>query len=152
MRGLLARALVPLLAVGLLTGCGGVVVIGTPTPGKNLPSVVPSSSFPITGASNEPIDLFARNALTDLNTFWSTAYPTYFGGRYRPLSGGYFSVDSKNPDQSAYPSTGIGCARAPASPDSVAGNAFYDPGCDSIAYDRSLLEELSGDYGRFLVA
>jgi predicted metalloprotease len=33
----------------------------------------------------------------------------------------------------------------------VAGNAFYDPACDLIAYDRALLEELSSDYGRFLV-
>jgi predicted metalloprotease len=33
----------------------------------------------------------------------------------------------------------------------VAGNAFYDPACDLIAYDRALLEELAGEYGRFLV-
>jgi hypothetical protein len=32
----------------------------------------------------------------------------------------------------------------------VAGNAYYDPSCDLIAYDRALLEELSTDYGRFL--
>ena len=31
------------------------------------------------------------------------------------------------------------------------GNAYYDPGCDLIAYDRALLDELSTDYGRFLV-
>jgi predicted metalloprotease len=152
MRQLLRRTLLPLLAVGFLTGCGGIVVIGTPAPGSDLPSAVPASGFSITGVSDEPIDQFARNALVDLNSFWADAYPRYFGDPYRPLSGGYFSVDSQNPDPSAYPATGIGCARAPASPDSVAGNAFYDPGCDSIAYDRSLLEELAGDYGRFLVA
>ena len=33
----------------------------------------------------------------------------------------------------------------------MAGNAYYDPACDLIAYDRALLEELAADYGRFLV-
>ncbi len=86
-----------------------------------------------------------------LDAFWSQAYPEFFGEEYAPLEGGYFSVDSQSVERSAYPETGIGCEGSPTSPDSVAGNAFYDPACDLIAYDRALLEELAGEYGRFLV-
>jgi len=147
------RFLLPLLLTALLVaGCAAVPVIGVGSPGRGEPTDVPSADFPITGVSAAPIDQFARNALTDLNGFWKQAYPTYFHGRFRPLSGGYFSVDSGHVERGAYPSTGIGCSKSPTSPDSVEGNAFYDPTCDSIAYDRALLQELSKDYGRFLVA
>jgi predicted metalloprotease len=112
---------------------------------------VPAGDFPITGVSDRSIDSFARNALTDLTTFWSQAYPEHFGSEYTPLEGGYFSVDSDALDERAYPETGIGCAGSPTPPETVADNAFYDPVCDSIAYDRALLDELADDYGRFLV-
>jgi predicted metalloprotease len=112
---------------------------------------VTAHEFPITGVSDTPIDQFARNALADLNTFWTDAYPEFYGEEFTPLERGYFSVDSKDVDESAYPATGIGCEGSPASPDSVAGNAYYDPECDLVAYDRSLLQELTDDYGRFLV-
>ncbi|MGZ4548955.1 MAG: neutral zinc metallopeptidase [Blastococcus sp.] len=152
MKVLLRRAL-PLAVTCLLLGaCANTAVVGVASPGPGEPVDVSAQAFPITGVSSTPIDQFARNALTDLNTFWARAYPEFFHGAFTPLAGGYFSVDSKHPDRAAYPATGIGCTRSPASPDSVAGNAFYDPGCDSIAYDRSLLQELSTDYGRFLVA
>jgi predicted metalloprotease len=111
---------------------------------------VTAAAFPITGASGGEVDKLARNALADLNTFWSQAYPDFFGGAFTPLQNGYFSVDSNNIDESAYPATGIGCATSPAKPAEVAGNAYYDPSCDLIVYDRALLKELSTDYGRFL--
>jgi predicted metalloprotease len=139
------------LAATLLTGCSTTVVAGVASPGPGEPVDVPADAFPITGVSDEPIDQFARNALTDLNTFWSRAYPEYFGEDFTPLEGGYFSVDSEALDESTFPETGIGCAGSPTPPDSVAENAFYDPVCDLIAYDRALLEELSTDHGRFLV-
>jgi predicted metalloprotease len=144
------RALPVAFAALLLTGCSTTVVTGVASPGPGATVDVPADAFPITGAGDEPIDQFARNALSDLETFWSEAYPEYFGEDYTPLEGGYFSVDSEALDESAYPETGIGCARSPTTPDSVADNAFYDPACDLIAYDRSLLEELATDHGRFL--
>jgi len=151
MTPILRRAL-PALVTGLsLAGCSTHPVVGQASPGPGEPVDVAAADFPITGVSDEPIDRFARNALADLNTFWASAYPEFFGADFTPLENGYFSVDSEAVDEKAYPGTGIGCEGSPAAPDSVAGNAFYDPACDLIAYDRALLEELATDYGRFLV-
>lgn len=151
MRHLRFRAVTLALAATLLTGCSTTVVAGIASPAPGGAVDVEADAFPITGVSDERIDQFARNALTDLDAFWSRAYPEYFGGEYTPLEGGYFSVDSDALDESGYPETGIGCEGSPTALDAVADNAFYDPACDLIAYDRALLEELSADYGRFLV-
>jgi predicted metalloprotease len=151
MRRLRSRAVPLALVATLLTGCSTTVVAGIASPAPGGAVDVEAGAFPITGVSDERIDQFARNALSDLNRFWSRAYPEYFGGDYTPLEGGYFSVDSDAPDESSYPETGIGCVGSPTALDAVADNAFYDPVCDLIAYDRALLEELSTDYGRFLV-
>ena len=146
------RRAVPAALVGLLlAGCSTAVVTGQASPGPGAPVDVPVEEFPITGATDEPIDQFARNALADVQSFWTEGYPEFYGEDYTPLEGGYFSVDSEAVDESAYPENGIGCEGSPTSPEEVAGNAFYDPTCDLIAYDRALLEELAGDYGRFLV-
>lgn len=151
MRRLLHRV-APVVVAGLvLTGCAVDTVRGQPSPGSGEPVDVAAEDFPITGVGDEPIDQFARNALADLEAFWTEAYPEYFGEEYAPLAGGYFSVDSADLDDGAFPETGIGCADSSIPPEVVAGNAFYDPVCDLIAYDRSLLQELSDDYGRFLV-
>jgi predicted metalloprotease len=151
MRQVLRRAL-PLALTGvLLAGCSAEVVAGQASPGPGEPADVASDDFPITGVSDTGIDQFARNALTDLNAFWSDAYPEFFGEDFTPLENGYFSVDSNAIDEDAYPENGIGCADSPTAPEEAAGNAYYDPSCDLIAYDRALLEELSTDYGRFLV-
>jgi predicted metalloprotease len=147
----LRRALCPLVVGLLLSGCSPRPVVGHASPGPDEPVDVTAVEFPITGVGDEPIDQFARNALADLDAFWASSYPEFYGAEYVPLKGGYFSVDSEAIDEDAYPETGIGCAGSPTSPDSVAGNAFYDPACDLIAYDRDLLEELAGEYGRFLV-
>ena len=134
----------------LLAGCAGQLVVGPASPGEGEPVDVSADAFPIVGVSDEPVDQLARNALTDLNTFWSEAYPEYFGTDFSPLANGYFSVDSNAIDPGAYPDTGIGCQGSPTDPEEVAGNAYYDPACDLIVYDRALLDELSSDYGRFL--
>jgi predicted metalloprotease len=147
----LRRALCPLVVGLLLSGCSPRPVVGHASPGPDEPVDITAEKFPITGVGDEPIDQFARNALADLDAFWASSYPEFYGAEYVPLKGGYFSVDSEAIDEDAYPETGIGCEDSPTSPDSVAGNAFYDPACDLIAYDRDLLEELAGEYGRFLV-
>ncbi|MGY1722449.1 neutral zinc metallopeptidase [Blastococcus sp. SYSU DS0533] len=151
MRQLLHRV-TPLVVAGLLlTGCAAGTVRGQASPRDDGPTDVSAAEFPVTGAGDEPIDQFARNALADLDAFWTQAYPEHFGEPYAPLEGGYFSVDSEALDEDAYPETGIGCEDSYTPPEEVAGNAFYDPACDVIAYDRALLQELSDDYGRFLV-
>jgi predicted metalloprotease len=150
MSQVLRRALPLALAGVLLAGCANEVVVGQASPGPGEPVDVAPDAFPITGVSDTDIDQFARNALTDLNVFWADAYPEFFGEDFTPLENGYFSVDSTAIDEDAYPDTGIGCAGSRTDPEEVADNAFYDPSCDLIAYDRALLEELSTDYGRFL--
>src|SRR5918997_1053165 len=115
-----ARRVLAAAAVGMLmTGCSS-PVLGTASPGPGEPTNVTAEEFPIPGVSDQPIDQFARNALTDLNAFWQEAYPQFFGQEYLPLQGGYFSVDSDDIDESAYPDTGIGCADSPTMPDTVA--------------------------------
>jgi predicted metalloprotease len=151
MRQVLRRVLPTAMAGVLLTGCAAEVVSGQASPGPGEPVDVAPDAFPITGVSDAGIDQFARNALTDLNDFWADAYPEFFGDEFTPLENGYFSVDSNDIDDGAYPENGIGCDDSPTPPDEVAGNAYYDPSCDLIAYDRALLDELSTDYGRFLV-
>lgn len=152
MRQVLRRTIVgAALGSMLLSGCS-VTVTGVASPGAHVPTNVAPSDFQIVGAEDDPADVTARNALVDLNTFWTEAYPKAFGQPFQPLQGGYFSVDSKNIDESAYPPTGIGCRRDPAAPDSVADNAHYDPNCDLIAYDRALLADLAKQDGRALPA
>jgi predicted metalloprotease len=146
-RGLTAAA----VGCVLLTGCSSTVV-GSAAPGGDVPTDVAAADFPITAAGDDVEDTRARNALVDLNTFWEQAYPDNFGEPFQPLQGGYFSVDSNNIDESAYPPTGIGCQRSPDDPSDVAGNAHFDPNCDVIAYDRALLKKLSDDYGTSLPA
>ena len=104
MRHFRHRVLLLVLAATLLAGCTATVP-GVASPGPGEPVDVPADAFPITGVSDAPIDQFARNALTDLNTFWSEAYPEFFGEDFTPLEGGYFSVDSLDLDESAYPQT-----------------------------------------------
>jgi predicted metalloprotease len=150
MRRLLGRALPVGIAGVLLAGCSTTVVVGVASPGPGRPVDVSAVAVPITGAGNAPIDQAARNALADLERFWSQAYREFFGEEYVPLEGGYFSVNPADVEESTFPESGIGCAELPAPPDSVDGNAYYDVVCDLIAYDRTLLEELATDHGRFL--
>jgi predicted metalloprotease len=151
MRRLLHRLLPALVACVLMGGCASTAVVGVASPGSGEPIDVAPPDLPVTGAGTTAIDRFARNALSDLNAFWAQAYPRYFHGPFTPLAGGYFSVDPQHVPPGTFPKSGIGCAASPAMPAEVTGNAFYDPACDSIAFDRSLLQELSTDYGRLLV-
>lgn len=146
----LRRTALALVAGGLvLAGCA-TPVTGSASPGPGEPVNVPADQLTIVGATDNPIDQQVRNALTDINAFWQAAYPKFFGGPFTPLQGGYFSVDSNNIDQSAYPPTGIGCAAEPVAPEETKDNAFYNPHCDAIAYDRALLSDLEAHAGRAL--
>ena len=152
MRQGLLRAVVALGVAGvLLSGCSAPVT-GTPSPGPGQPVDVPAGRLTITGAAGGSIDTMVRDALVDITTFWSTAYPRFFGRPFTPLAGGYFSVDGSGIDAGAYPPTGIGCRAQPVDPQQTKGNAFYNPRCDAIAYDRSLLTELGRRSGRALPA
>jgi predicted metalloprotease len=135
-----------------LSGCS-IVVLGHPSPAGRPVDDASPGELQIVGATDDPIDDLARNALADLETYWGEQFPDVFGEQFTPLQGGYFSVDPNNADQSQYPQ-GVGCGSDPLD---VENNAFYceapnTPHSDSITYDRSFLNELSQDYGRFIPA
>ncbi len=77
------------------------------------------------------IDKLAATVITDVISFWKTAFPATFGKDWQDLTGGYYSVDTADKDTAPPP-----CARNAID---VEGNAFYCPSEDVIAWDRSAL-------------
>src|SRR3954469_3463743 len=137
-----ARALLgPVVVAVLLLVAGCVAVV----PGRLQShggggSDVSDGQLHIVGATDGAVDTRARNALFDLQTFWTGQFPSVFSKQFTPLQGGYFSVDPNNIDRSTYPQ-GIGCRTDPRD---VENNAFYcqapnSAHSDSISYDRTFL-------------
>jgi predicted metalloprotease len=144
--------LAALLGVLALSGCS-VVVLGRPSAARPPVGDASPGEVRIVGATENPIDAMARNALADLQTYWSEQFPGVYGRTFTTLRGGYFSVDPDNIDLARYP-RGVGCG---ADPRDVENNAYYcraadAPHSDSITYDRAFLGELARDHGRFLPA
>jgi predicted metalloprotease len=147
-RGVLAA----LLALGVLvtSGCS-YVVVGQPRSQGFPQQSVDEGTVRVVGADDGPIDTLARNALADLEAYWSASFPDVYGQAFEPLTGGYFSVDPDDVDPSLYPE-GIGCGTDPRE---LENNAFYCsaqnvPNSDSISYDRAFLGELASRYGEVL--
>ena len=143
---------VSVLLCGATAGCGA-VVIGEPTPARPAPVDAATGDVTVTGATDEPVDVLAQNALADLEIYWGEQFPGVFGTGFQALSGGYFSVDPGNLAPGEFPD-GVGCG---VDPREVENNAFYclsqqAPSSDSITYDRAFLAELADGYGRFLPA
>jgi predicted metalloprotease len=150
--GMRRSAVLALLAacVVLLSGCVRIIE-GLPTSLQPPVEPVPEGEVRIVGATDDPIDQLARNALADLEDFWAQRFPEAYGEEFPPLRGGYFSVDPGDVDRSAYPD-GVSCG---ADPLDVEGNAFYcqaagEPNSDSITYDRAFLAELAEEFGDFI--
>jgi len=160
-RVLTGAVLGALLGSTALSGCAVTLVAGTGTPLSGTAGDVTAEEFPIIGATDGDIDRIARNALADLNAYWTEQFPSTYGQDFAPLAGGYFSVDPGSLDPAQYPNGQIGCGE---SPEAVEDNAFYCgpdgeyPNGDAIQYDRSFLGELafgtggSEGYGRFIPA
>ena len=138
-----------------LAGCGSTLVPGQASSAQPPITDVAPADFSITGAAETEADVTARNALADLEDFWAQTFPDVYGEEFPVLAGGYFSVDPGDVDESLYPGGEIGCSSPPGD---VEGNAFYCPpdvgasNEDSISYDRTFLQELADEYGRFLPA
>jgi predicted metalloprotease len=141
--------------LGTVTGCAVALVPGSARPASEQVTEVAAEEFPIIGAVDDEVDRLARNALTDLTTYWSAEFGPTFGTRFTPLAGGYYSVDPDDVNPAAYPDGHIGCGQPP---ESIANNAAYClpsdqyPAGDSISYDRTFLRELAEQYGRFIPA
>jgi predicted metalloprotease len=137
-----------LAALGLI-GCSTAVPARAPATVTRADAA--AADLHITGASTDPVDVGARNALVDLQDYWSGQFPSTFGKKFEPLQGGYFSVDPEHVDPAEFPD-GVGCGSAP---QDVKNNAFYcqepnTPHSDSITYDRTFLAGLADQYGQFL--
>jgi len=154
-RVLAGAVLGALLGSTALTGCAVTLVDGIGTPLSGTAGDVGAEEFPIIGATDGDIDRIARNALADLNTYWTEQFPSTYDQAFTPLAGGYYSVDPGNLDPAQYPNGQIGCGE---SPEAVEENAFYCgpggdyPNGDAIQYDRAFLAELADGYGRFIPA
>ncbi|GAB3362320.1 neutral zinc metallopeptidase [Modestobacter lapidis] len=154
-RLLAGAALAGATVLSTLTGCTVVLVPGSASPASAPVGAVAIEEFPIIGAVDDEVDRLARNALTDLNTYWAEQFEPTFGTGFTPLTGGYYSVDPADVNPAAYPGGHIGCGQPP---ESIVDNAAYClpsnqyPGGDAISYDRSFLRELAEQYGRFIPA
>jgi len=151
LKPVIRRTVVALAAALVLTGCAQVIE-GTGTTSDGVRPNVAPANLQIVGATDLDIDTLSRNALADLNTYWEDVFPEVYGSPFEPLAGGYFSVDPDNFNEENYPED-IGCFDGP---EDVENNAFYcfpqPEGGDNIVYDRTLLEGLAAEYGRFIPA
>ena len=137
-------ALLALLAL-LLTSCA-TNIPGRPVPGDGVLTRAVDTSI-LRGGDGGPIDQLATATLLDVQSYWRTTFESTFGVAWHDLSGGFYSVDTT--DRAAAPPPCVQVAV------DVEGNAFYCPGADAIAWDRSalfpLLQERYGDGGVVVV-
>lgn len=123
--------------LALVVGAGCAV---GPTPSVNgRGTTVERSGAPSAEEANQVV----RDAITDVERFWSTAYPAVSGGAtFRPVSGGYHPYTRQDPPPACGPQ------RWEYQP-----NAFYCSAGDFIAWDaQTLIPQLAADYGTLLVA
>ncbi|PKW19722.1 putative metalloprotease [Saccharopolyspora spinosa] len=154
---ILGPAVSVLACIALVGGCSQ-VVSGTPTtlggysttevaglPASNGPSGpkdgAPESSLPVEGTDNGAMDKLARNAVADIDTYWSETFPKAFPGkRFAPVKR-LVSYDSGGPGIQLCGENTTGVV-----------NAFYCRPEDFIAWDRStLLPELNNSFGPMAV-
>ncbi|MBA2497078.1 MAG: neutral zinc metallopeptidase [Acidimicrobiia bacterium] len=87
-------------------------------------------------------DAVIEAALAEVETFWENVFPEVYGGEFTPVQGGFFPY---GPDREPVP-----CGSPPPSYEEVAGNAFYCPGVDLIAWDTdNLTNQLLDTFGPF---
>lgn len=144
---------VTLTTMGLLAGCGGQPITGSPHPAGEIdPASVaglpvtqgpsgpkpgaPKAQLPVQGAAGTAMDTLAVNAISDIEAFWSQTLPADFGKQFTPVKK-LVSYDSSGPNVQVcnQPSQGVE-------------NAFYCPADDSVAWDRgTLLPVLDNMFG-----
>lgn len=128
-------------------GRDGVVGSGI---GPTTSSVPPTTAPPpvdvtVIGDDGSDLNKVAANAIADLESFWATEYPAVYAKPYRPVSGGFYALDS------ASDTAGLPCS--PTDLDQVLYNAYYCPQDDSVAWDQEgLFPDLAGQFGDFAVA
>jgi predicted metalloprotease len=95
-------------------------------------------------APADDLDPLVDGAIDDVVAYWTETYPMVYRGPFEPLAGGYHPY---GPD-TALPR----CGPTPISYGDIAGNAFYCPVEDLIAWDRvNLIPQLNETYGALTV-
>ena len=151
----MAVAITALLVLAVC-GCAN-VVDGTPSEPAPSSSTAPNAHLPVVGGTTSAFDTTAVNALSDIESFWHTAYPSLAGGKKLPaLRGGYYSVDG-NQVLRTKTVTGAAAADGCIKQDAtfIVDNAAYCFADDSVIWDRAaehLVSVLGQRYGALLVA
>lgn len=90
----------------------------------------------VIGGAGDDDETVVVNAIVELEAFWADTMPEVFGAPYEPVAGGLYAA---SPDEPLPP-----CAQ---SADDIAGNAFYCPSEDVVAWDDTdLVPRLRKDY------
>ncbi|MGH3903536.1 MAG: neutral zinc metallopeptidase [Pseudonocardiaceae bacterium] len=134
-----------LAAVVALSGCS-VTISGRPLTGDGV-LTGPVDTDIIEGSDGGPIDELAAATMLDVQSYWRATFESSTGRPWRDLSGGFFSVDTSDPEAPPPP-----CLEASVQ---LEGNAFYCAAADAIAWDRAalfpVLREQYGEGGLVVV-
>lgn len=138
MVGMMYRTLAVVSVVAVVSaGC----TKSTPVVGE-VSSSPPTPTVQIHGDASTSVNKIVIQSISDLQQFWSSEFPTLYGGDYTPVKGGFFAV---TPSSGELPP----CAAAAAD---IAGNAFYCPKADNVAWDaEGLLPDLRKRFGDFVI-
>lgn len=138
------RAVLAVIAAAALSASGCAHAISGHT-AFTTPSVTdaPNANVPIHGNSHDTVDQIAGNAVADIQAFWTKQMPVVFHKKYRPLRGGFYSVDPSK-------ASSVPCTNNPVE---VKDNAFYCPAKDLVVWDRTgLLGKLANAFGKYAIA
>ncbi|MET0726885.1 MAG: neutral zinc metallopeptidase [Acidimicrobiales bacterium] len=94
------------------------------------------------GGDAPSADAVVEAALADVNAYWERSYDDIYDGPFEPISGKFhpYGPDTRMPP----------CGNPPPTYEEIAGNAFYCPPDDLIAWDRvNLVPELYEEFGGF---
>lgn len=128
----------------VLTGCGAVSTEVTGQAEFVLPANAANATVPIRGTDHGRIDQIVANAITDIQAYWSKEMPLIFHKPYRPVDGGFYSIDPKHAPAN------LPCD---ATLRDVTNNAFYCSSGDLVSWDRSgLFATLDNDFGDYAIA
>jgi predicted metalloprotease len=98
-------------------------------------------------APADDVDALVDGAIDDVEAYWTETYPMLYRGPFEPLAGGYHEYGPDTPEAEL-----PRCGPTPISYGDIAGNAFYCPAEDLIAWDRvNLIPQLNETYGAFTV-
>lgn len=141
-RRCIAIRLVALAGVMSLLGCASTIA-GLPSRDvMAVPAAQPinytPSNFDIEFAKPDGADQIARDALEDINAYWTQFYPQVYGKEFEPLNGRYYSIGPGEANASK-------CMDGP-NDEVIIDNAFYCSYADEVAYWRPLLERFAGEY------